>query len=140
LGRIAHGIEVDTVNDEIVVTNAFAEAILFFRGEAKGEETPIRIIQGTKTLLKEPKTAAVDGINNEVFVPQQRTNSILVFRRDEGGDVAPIRIIHGLKTKLDDPRRMAVDPGNNLLVVTNGGKLPGILIFDRTAVYYDVSR
>lgn len=105
---------------------------MFYRGDAKGEESPIRIIQGPKTKLDYPDTTALDAIHDEVFVPQRRTNSIFVFRRDVGGDVAPIRIIHGPKTKLDNPRRAAVDPQSNLLVVTNGGKLPGILLFNRT--------
>ena len=46
LARTSHSIAFDEVNDEIVIPNSFAEAILFFRGGAEGDEAPIRIIQG----------------------------------------------------------------------------------------------
>ena len=108
--RLSHDIAIDSIHDEIAVANPFAEALLFFRGGANGDEAPIRTIQGPKTLLA-PHTdnVAVDPIHNEVFTAQLRTDAVLVFRRDAVGDVAPIRIIHGPKTKLDRPFRIAVD-------------------------------
>ncbi|MBI2816076.1 MAG: hypothetical protein HYX72_03965 [Acidobacteria bacterium] len=127
--RTSHDIGIDSINDEIVVPNPFAQAILFFRGGASGQEPPIRIIQGPKTLLNYNENVAVDPIHNEVFTAQFRSDAILVFRRDAGGDVAPIRIIQGPKTQLDRPLRIAVDPVNNLIAVTT---IPGVWIFNRT--------
>ena len=124
-----HGIALDAVHDEIVAPNPFAEAILFFRGGANGEEPPLRIIQGPKTKLINPDKVAVDPLHNEVFVPQIRTDSILVFSREANGDVEPIRIIHGPKTKLDGPDGLAVDYINDLLIVNNS---ESFLIFNRT--------
>ncbi len=134
LARTIHHLAVDTVHDELVVPNPFAEAILFFKGGADGEEPPIRIIQGPKTKLRWTDNVEVDPIHNEVFTTQRLTNSILVFDRDASGDVEPIRIIHGPKTRLNTPARVKVDPINNLLVVGNYSKTGtrGVLIFNRT--------
>jgi hypothetical protein len=128
--RTSHEISVDTVHDEYVVPNPFAQALLFFRGGATGDEAPIRIIQGPKTLLSYPTdNVVIDGDHSEVFVAQSFTNSVFVFRSDVGGDVAPIRIIHGPKTGLDTPIHIGVDPVNNLLAVTTK---TGLWIFNRT--------
>ncbi len=119
----------DSIHDEIVLPNPFAQAILFFRGGASGEEPPIRVIQGPKTQLGYTDNVTVDPVHNEVFAAEFRSDAILVFRRDVGGDVEPIRIIHGPKTKLDRPEKVSVDPVNNLLAVTT---VPGVWIFNRT--------
>ena len=90
----------DSIHDEIAVPNPFAQALLFFRGGANGDEAPIRVIQGPKTLLSYPTDNVVlDGVHREVFVAQSFTNSVFVFRSDVGGDVAPIRIVRGPKTR-----------------------------------------
>ena len=110
--------------------NPFAQALLFFRGGADGDEAPIRVIQGPKTLLTYPTDNLVlDGVHREVFVAQSFTNSVFVFRSDVGGDVAPIRIIRGPKTMLDRPIHVGVDPVNNLIAVTSN---TGLWIFNRT--------
>lgn len=133
MSRGVHNIALDPVHDEIVVPNRFAEAMLFFRGDVRGEEAPIRVIQGAKTQLSQnTDNVAVDPQHNEVFTAQGRTNAILVFNREAKGDVEPIRILHGPRTKLSRPARLEVDPLNNLLMVTNGGKPKGVLIFNRT--------
>ena len=44
-----HDLAYDAIHDEIVVTSPLTQAILTFRGNADGEEAPIRIIQGAKT-------------------------------------------------------------------------------------------
>ncbi len=125
-----HEIAFDAVHDEIVAPNPFAEAILFFRGGANGEEPPLRIIQGPRTKLINPDKVAVDPLHDEVFVPQIRTDSILVFSREANGDVEPIRIIQGPKTKLDGPGKIAVDYINDLLIVVDSTQ--SFLVFNRT--------
>jgi len=131
LSRTTHIIALDAVHDEIVAGNPFAEAILFFRGGANGEEAPIRVIQGPKTMLGYTDNVAVDPLHNEVFVIQKLTNAILVFDREARGDVEPKRIIQGPKTGINSARHVAVDPINNLLAVANRGA-QNILIFNRT--------
>ena len=134
LARTSHHISVDPVHDQIVTTNPFAEAILFFRGSANGEEPPVRVIQGPKTMLLHSgvDNISVDPTHDEVFTANEHTDAILVFNREASGDVDPIRIIRGPKTRLNGPKRAEVDPANNLLVVPQMGEPKGILIFNRT--------
>jgi len=129
LARTSHAIAFDDKNDEIVVPNPFAEAVLFFRGAASGDEAPIRAIQGPKTLLQDNDELALDTVNGEIIVPTRQ--AILVFSRRANGDVAPLRVIGGPNTKINRARGIAVDPVNNIIAI--GNRDPnGILIFNRT--------
>jgi hypothetical protein len=128
--RTSHYIAIDSVRDELVVPNPFAQAILFFRGAADGNEPPLRIIQGSRTMLSQPDNVAVDATHGEVYVAQFTTDSILVYSNKANGDVAPIRVLHGPKSLLDRPIRVEVDPVNNIMAVVNDHQ---IMVFDRTA-------
>ena len=133
MARTTHELAVDTVHDEIVVPNPFAQALLFFRADAQGDDRPVRIIQGPKTLLggsMDTDNVAIDTAHNEVYTTQEGSDSILVFNSRASGDVAPIRVLHGPKTQMRFPRRVTVDPVNNLMAVVAS---KGILLFDRTA-------
>jgi hypothetical protein len=129
LSRTSHAIAYDDVHDEIVVPNPFAEAILFYKGDASGDAAPIRTIQGPKTLLEENDELALDPVNDEVIVPTG--TAILVFDRRANGDVAPKRVIAGPKTMIDQARGITVDPVNNIIAIGNRKPI-GILIFNRT--------
>lgn len=134
LSRTMHGIAYDATHDEMIVPVHLAGAILAFRGDAKGEEAPIRILQGPHTLILRPETVAVDVAHNEIIVGEDGGKDVLVFQRDAQGDAAPLRVIRGQKTGLDEVRGVAVDAVRNLLVVasrSNKGKT-GIFIFNRT--------
>ena len=146
LSRTMHDIRYDAVNDEILVANPFAQAILVYRGGADGEEAPIRIIQGPHTQLAGTRVAGldrldVDPVHNEIVIPNG--DSILFFNREDNGDVPPIRVIQGPDTQLRADQSgsagIAVDPVNNLVII--GDSLPrsqrrppyngAILIYDR---------
>ena len=86
LSRTMHDIRYDPVNDELLVTNPFARAIMVFRGGVNGEEAPIRVIQGPKTQLVDPQRLDVDTVHNEIYVPNGE--SVLVFPRSASGDVS----------------------------------------------------
>jgi DNA-binding beta-propeller fold protein YncE len=129
LSRTSHAIAYDDLHDEIVVPNPFAEAILFYKGDASGDAAPIRTIQGPKTLLEENDELALDPVNDEVIVPTG--TAILVFDRRANGDVAPKRVIAGSKTMIDQARGIAVDPVNNIIAIGNRKPI-GIMIFNRT--------
>jgi len=139
LVRSGHYIEYDEVNDEIMVANAFAQAILFFRGGVDGDEAPVRILMGPHTQIQSPDFGlAIDNVNDEVYVTEHER--ILVFPRKANGDVAPIRILEGPKTELPNMwgtaavRGVGVDPIHNVIVVTGYFQNRGhVLIFDRTA-------
>ena len=136
LSRTMHDIRYDAVNDEFLVTNPFAQAILVFRGGAEGDEPPVRIIQGSKTMLRSPDRLDVDPVHDEIFIPNG--DSILVFPRDAGGNVAPIRVIRGPDTQLRSASTLSVDATHDLLVAgLNQGRDPAaptgaLLIYNRT--------
>ena len=133
IGRAMHDIQYDAVHDEIVMTNPFAQAVLTFRGDANGEEPPIRILQGPSTQMMDPDHVVVDPVHDELFVFE--AEFILVFPRTAQGDAAPIRVIRGPDTRIKGGRTLAVDPVRNLLVATV--TIPetrgyGLVVFNRT--------
>jgi DNA-binding beta-propeller fold protein YncE len=129
LNRTVHAVAYDEIHDEIVVNQNMGQAVLTFRGAAKGEEAPIRIIQGPKTNLRDPQTIFVDPVNNEIYALNMGTDdTLLVFDRMAQGDVAPKRI---LKSPAAIGGVGAVDPVSNLLFLS--GRSKGVLVYDRTA-------
>ena len=134
LVRDSHDVYYDETNDEIVVTSAFAQAVMYYRGGANGEEAPVRILQGPHTQISMPGYGVyVDAVHNETYVMEGRNRPgeeyILVFPRNAKGDVAPLRMIKGPDTMLKDARNIAIDPVRNLIVVASRN---GMLIFNRT--------
>ncbi len=109
-----HDIRYDEVNDEFLVPNPFAEAILTFRGGADGQEGPVRTIQGPRT-GEIGSRLDVDPIHDEIFTYGGR--SIKVYSREANGDAAPIRVIEGPDTGLESINVVSVDPINDILVV-----------------------
>src|SRR5437870_13320110 len=101
-----HDIRYNEARDEFYVNNPFAQAILTFRGDADGQEAPIRIIQGPKTGTIGTRLD-VDPVHNEIFTYQH--NRIVVYPREASGDVAPIRVIEGPNTLLNSPYGIGVD-------------------------------
>ena len=134
LSRTMHGIAYDAVHDEMIVPVHLAGALLVFRGDAKGEEAPIRVIQGPHTRILRPETTAVDLVHNEIYVGEDGGKDVMVFPREANGDVAPLRTIRGPKTGLDEVRGVAVDPVRNLVVVASRNRTgtTGLFIFRRT--------
>ena len=112
LNRNMHAVRYGRKRDEIHVTNQFAQAVLTFRGGASGQEPPIRIIQGPKTLLENPGTLEIDEVNNEIFVPQPGSENVLVFPLTANGDVAPLRILRSGRQNGWTPAR----PGGGIAV------------------------
>jgi len=142
-----HALEYDPIHDELCVNSPLNNAILTFRGGAKGEEPPVRMIQGPHTQIQSTgydgnDKMAMDPVNGEIYIPVATSQGagkgvILVFDREGNGDVAPKRILGGPDTRLDFPTpkgqgfpHMAIDPVRNLLVISSRASL---LIFDRTA-------
>lgn len=137
LSRTMHDVRYDAMHDEMFVTNPFSRAILVFRGGADGEEAPIRIIQGSNTMLLGADRLDVDPVHNEIYVPNGR--NVLVFPRDGQGNIAPTRVITGADLTSDDVGTLAVDPVNNVFVTSRDVVRAGntnfsrLLIYDRTA-------
>ena len=129
----------DPIRDEIVVPQFYAQAIMTYRGEANGNEAPIRIIRGPDTQIANPARLTLDPVHGEIFVPLD--GRLLVFPRDGQGNVAPIRVIEGPETQMD-ANAVVVDPTRNLILVSgnspgrtrtpSGDRLGQVLIFNRT--------
>jgi hypothetical protein len=141
LSRTMHGIAYNPADDEIIVPNPVAAAILVFRGGADGSEPPIRVIQGPHTKLAYPHSVSVDVKNREILVGDPGGRKVLAFPLDANGDVPPKRVIQGPKTMLGYLVGLGVDPVRDLLVVSSsaiGGSFEGasghkgLLIFNRT--------
>ena len=147
ISRTMHALEYDPIEDELVVNSPLNNAILTFRGGAKGEEAPIRVIQGPRTQIQSTgydgnDKMAMDSAHGEIYIPVATSGGagkgvILVFDREANGDAPPKRILGGPDTGFQFPSArgtgfpyIGIDPMRNLLVISAGGSL---LIFDRTA-------
>jgi hypothetical protein len=129
LARTMHSIVYDSIHDEIIVPNAFSNAILTFHGGASGEEPPIRVIQGPNTRLVFNDQLDADTIHNEIYVPNREGGgAIFVFDRTAQGNVAPIRILGGPDSGINGSD-VTVDPVHDLLLTSGRG---GLRIFKRT--------
>ena len=62
------GVAVDEENQELFLTVQHDSAVVVYRKMAEGEEPPIRLLQGDRTLLADPHGIAVDTKNNWLFV------------------------------------------------------------------------
>ena len=128
-----HGIGIDTVHDEYIVTNPFADTILFFRGGANEDEAPLRLIQGPNTKIIMPDSVAVDPMHNEIFVAdgayryldkrdeaeQKELGFIGVWNDTDQGDVPPMSIIKGSNSMLLRPRGVAMNPQDGEIYVVD---------------------
>jgi hypothetical protein len=140
LSRTMHGIAYNPADDEIIVPNPVAAALLVFRGGAQGAEPPLRIIQGARTQLVYPHSVNVDVKHREILVGDPGGRKILVFSLDASGDAPPLRVIQGPKTTLGYVVGIAVDPERDLLIASSsslratfeGMNNRGLLIFNRT--------
>jgi hypothetical protein len=156
ISRTMHALAYDSIHDEIVVNSPLAQAVLFFRGSANGEEPPVRVIQGPRTLIQGTDydgndKMTFDDVHGEIIIPVAGPK-VLVFSRESNGDVAPVRVLAGPDTQIRGSVRghplVGVDPVNNLLIVGStggqgggrdgdgaegGGGRGALVIFDRTA-------
>lgn len=150
-----HGVYLDGVNNEVLAANhgnwtemrSYAEdtallpgeykpgrfeeaSIRVYRGDANGDVSPIRTIQGSRTQLAWPMGIDVNRERNELAVANYGTSSILIFPRTARGDVAPIRTLGGARTGIVGPVAVGFDAKNKELWVANYG--------DHTAVVFDI--
>jgi DNA-binding beta-propeller fold protein YncE len=94
-------------------------SIIVHSMQAKGNDAPLRVIQGPKTQFNWPTGLAVDEQRGELYVANDMGNSLLVFNVTDSGDVAPKRVIKGPKTNLANPTGVWVDTKNNEVWAAN---------------------
>jgi 6-phosphogluconolactonase (cycloisomerase 2 family) len=142
-----HGLALDMKNKLIYVSN-FGNAhiktasgrygrfdppsITVYPMEASGNVKPVRVIQGSKTLMNWPAHLALHQERQELFLANDGDSSILVFRAGDQGDVAPIRVIKGPKTGVKHPPGLALDERLGEIYVANMGA-PTVTVFPVTA-------
>ena len=124
LGRTQHTISHDHINDELVLPQPWAGAVLVFPGDANGEVAPIRIIRGSNTGLALSDQMSIDPINGEYYVPAGQGRSLIhVFDRLAEGNAMPIRVIRGVRGT------PSVDYEHDVFLVSRGGSVE---VYDRT--------
>jgi DNA-binding beta-propeller fold protein YncE len=64
----AFGVTIDNAHAEMLITIQHDSAIVTYRKMADGKESPIRILQGTKTGIADPHGIAIDPRDDVVFV------------------------------------------------------------------------
>jgi sugar lactone lactonase YvrE len=95
--------------------------------KAEGYVTPVRVIGGARTALKNPVAIAVDG-TGRIYVannvgsddPLASAATVTVYAPEADGDAAPIHTIVGLATKLLAPTAIAVADDGTLYVANAG--------------------
>ena len=95
---------VDAEHQEVFVANDTGNSVLVFRATDNGNETPIRVLKGSKTGISNPVGVWVDSQNDELVVSNMNNHSVAVFRRTAAGDTPPLRVIRSA------PRGTAIAP------------------------------
>jgi DNA-binding beta-propeller fold protein YncE len=114
--KYTFGLAVDDDNQELYMTVQADAAVVVFPKMASGNDAPLRLLQGDKTLLADPHGVAVDSVNNEIFVV------------NFGGSASR-------KPANPNSKRKANWPLEENLVIPGSGKFapPSINVYERTA-------
>lgn len=94
-------------------------AVTIYRPEARGNETPRRMIVGSYTHLNGPASVASDRAGN-IYVPNRwgtGPGSVTVYGPQAEEDARPLRTIAGPATGLKSPAGLALDANDTLYVV-----------------------
>jgi hypothetical protein len=117
------------VNDLLYVSNQGSNSITVYKHNAGGNAAPLKIIAGSKTLLKNPGHISEDAQGNlyvansyssDDFYDYDSNAAVLVFAHGANGNVAPIRRIAGSKTGIQHITALTVDLVTGKLFVSSG--------------------
>jgi 6-phosphogluconolactonase (cycloisomerase 2 family) len=113
-------------NGELYVANDIGRSILVFRNAAtaQGNVSPVRVLKGEKTRLRNPTGLFLDRKSQELWVSNLGNASATAYPLMANGDVAPLRIIRSApegKRSLNFGRTAAVayDSNREQLLVPN---------------------
>ena len=126
------GIYVDTVNNEIGVSNGGNNSVTIYVRTANGNAPAQRTLKGASTKLSGPAGIYVDTVNNEIGVVNKGVSSVTIYNRTANGNVGPLRTLSGGSTGLNTPAGIAVDTVNNEISVANSAA-NSVTIYMRTA-------
>src|SRR6185295_11174157 len=125
LTGLNHGVEapagliLDTVHDELFVTNFARQSVTVYSRGASGNTPPLRTIGGAATQIGGPVGLALDLSNDELFVVSPGGSRVAVFSRTARGNAPPIRTLMGGATGLKGPQGAVLDLAQNELYVPN---------------------
>lgn len=127
-----HGVWVDTLNNELIVTDDNAHAILVYSRTASGPALPLRAIQGLSTALDFPSSIAVDVAGNLIWTNMNDTSDrATAHTRTDSGNALPVVTID-YKDAVPLEKRgygLSVDTVNAEVAVTFQ-RGPTIVVFD----------
>jgi Bacterial Ig-like domain len=130
------GVWLDTVHDELYVSNFDANAVLVFTdaSTANGNVAPARTISGVNTNLNGPQGIWLDSTSDTLYAANSNGASILVFDNASkiNGDIAPSRTISGSNTTLSFPTGVWVDASTDRLYIADEGA-GTILVFNNAS-------
>src|SRR5258708_6418443 len=127
-----HGVWVDTLNNELIVTDDNAHAILVYSRTASGPALPLRSIQGLSTALDFPSSIAVDVAGNLIWTNMNDTSDrATAHTRTDSGNALPFVTIDYKDVAPLGKRGygLSVDTVNAEVVVTFQ-RGPTIMVFD----------
>src|SRR5436853_741536 len=114
---------IDSERGEIYVANDTTSQILVFKADANGDVAPIRILGGSKTLIKNPTGVAVDLKNQELWVTNLSSHNATVYKLSASGDTPPLRVIRGARENVETTTfingRLAYDTKRDELLVAS---------------------
>jgi DNA-binding beta-propeller fold protein YncE len=125
---IEHGaadIFLDSVHDELFITDEHINKLSAFRRTAEGDEKALRFIQGPHTGLADPQRVYVDTVNDEVLVTNHGS-----WRLTETGEPY-ISVVNGNKNTALAQRPSTgkfLDPSINIYSRTANGDAPPLRI------------
>jgi DNA-binding beta-propeller fold protein YncE len=128
------GIWVDTVNDELVVTDDSHHRILVYARTASGPAAPLRQVQGNSTQLDFPASVVVDVTNNEIWSAMNDTSErATVHSRTANDNAAPLRVIAYAPLRLPSTRSWgwALDTLNDEVAGAFQRNPGAVSVFDR---------
>jgi hypothetical protein len=134
----AEGVYLDTVNNEIGMTNSGNNSVTVYDRNADGDVAPIRHpLIGPDTRLNGPAGIAVyvdsnNSDNDEIMVANTGNDSVTVYSRTASDNTAPLRSLTGTQTGLSRPKGIYLDAAANEILVANSGK-NSVTIFNRKA-------
>ena len=115
------GIVADEAAGELFLTIQDDHAVVVYKKGAKDEDSPLRILQGRKTLMADPHGIALDTKRGEIFVANWGTNNDRPPLSEGGGG--------------DDRHERADFPVGRARAFTGSGKIgpPSITVYSKNA-------
>jgi hypothetical protein len=96
-------------NDDIYTANFTSASVVEFKAGAKGNQEPLREINGTKTTLDKPSGVALDA-KGVLYVSNNGSSTIVSFAAGAHGNASPATTIAGSKTTLNEPLGISIAP------------------------------